>query len=336
MRALPRRLLLDAASGDLSRYFRTLLRAILASALLVSTHALRPAYAGWSKTAWNLTTPLTTIGVSGDTLFAAVKGDSAMYLSTDRGDHWAMLPGAPAGVVMFASHGPAVSAATANGIFRAHSSRQWSMLVDLRPYGITPSCLIAPSDSLLVCGGTGGLLRSTNGGAAWMRSDSSLDIGEVSSLAWVDGSLFAIWTPPRSSASEVHRSTDSGASWSNTTTPADYFYDGKIFACDTLYLPGNPGPLGRRSALFAYFRQSFLVSTDFGASWAPADGGLTDPLTGGPPRSTRGPRLASISMRPQRPDCLSPATACTGLRSMEAPISRPQLWWPPPARLSCS
>lgn len=152
------------------------------------------------------------------------------------------------------------------------------------PYGGSTSIVVAdPTNPAILYAGThhGGVFKSTNSGASWVRSETGLGNAYVSGLA-IDPS-----TPSRLYAgvgSGVLRSTDSGGSWTTVAT----------FSARTLTVdPGVP-----QNVYAAAGNDGFFKSTDAGSTWAPINTGMPSV-----------PNAQSLAVAPSPPGTLY---ACTG------------------------
>jgi hypothetical protein len=191
------------------------------------------------------------------------------------------------------------------------------------------SLTVDPNDPSIVWAGTNGeggqfgIFRSADGGATWTLKASGVSAGEhgivFRGFTVQPGNSRVVWAMAEVPTAEwgrefnrvrgrVYRSTDGGESWS-------LLWDGENLARYLIVDPTNPSVLYLSTGIFDREADNsdcgagrggglgVLKSTDGGATWAPANAGLTDLYVG------------SLRMHPANPAVLFAATgnnACSG------------------------
>lgn len=213
-------------------------------------------------------------------------GPVGVFKSTDGGETWSHLTGAPAvpasDVAIDPSNPTTVYAAIGdifghpqNGIWKStNGGATWAKLSGGLPTSThgRVSVAVAPSNPLRLyalitnpSSGTGGGasslggFRSDNGGASW----ASLPIGNIqASYGWYLSLVTVSPTDPNTvlmGGLTLHRSTNAGASWSNVTPPHVDLHAAAWDASGRLVV-GDDGGLHR--------------TTNVGSSWSPLNQGL--------------------------------------------------------------
>jgi photosystem II stability/assembly factor-like uncharacterized protein len=191
---------------------------------------------------------------SRDHLFASVYG-KGMYRSTDNGTTWAKEDSGLTALTVrtsFVDKSNAVWVATESGLFRSsNNGDSWSLIKPGYFYNVylDSSMAIAMDDGVM-------LYRSTDQGTSWSSHPiTNLGFDGVHP----DGSYIA-----SSTTSQIFRSTDFGATWTDLHT-------GVSWNGDAWSVTFNP----RGDIFYARSGAGILVSGDTGKTWIVMNGGLT-------------------------------------------------------------
>jgi photosystem II stability/assembly factor-like uncharacterized protein len=236
-----------------------------------------------------------------------------VYLTADGGATWSDTWGSTAGTPSAVSAGGgAVYVSTQKGVFH-WSGSGWVAATDSTVKNATVLAAAPLLTTTAIVNGTGGIFRTTDGGATWTNALSLGTSSPIQGLAWdPSNSLIAYAT----GVQYVYRSTDGGASWSpcpslgaqviynvavDPVTPTNVYvsaalgffsstnsgaswsgpYKANGSSVNAFVLdPGTPGTIwasGSTSGSASAITSGPLYkSTDSGQTWTSANSGLTD------------------------------------------------------------
>ncbi|MBN1447894.1 MAG: T9SS type A sorting domain-containing protein [Bacteroidetes bacterium] len=189
--------------------------------------------------------------VDGGTVFAGL--NNTTYFTTDLGETWEQVTGMQ-GVNVYAVHRLSqdrLGAETSGGFYTSEDDgRSWTHTAGdrIRQYF---SAFHVSTTGLLLAGSDGTLLRSTDEGNTWQKSDDGIHVTGISALCCpVDGSYLV-----GGMECDIRRSTDAGQSWRMTDTVFRSFTTEDI--------------IEGRNEVYAvtYDDQQFKRSTNNGINW---------------------------------------------------------------------
>jgi len=201
----------------------------------------------------------------------------SVFRTTDAGAHWTSasdgLQASGINVIATAASAPATLYAGAhNGVFRSSDGAQtWTHpALGVRNLGVGPLAVDPTAPSTMYTTSGGDVLKTTDGGAHWSASNAGLSPElEVDWLA-VDpvspSIVYAVQSTPFAGRTVFYKSTDGGVHWAR---PSDVSFDPGALQAFAI-APTQPSTL-----LSGVNFLGVLKSTDGGASWAPANSGLT-------------------------------------------------------------
>ncbi len=216
------------------------------------------------------------LALDGDSVYVVDRGDGSVDVSHDRGETWALLPGAqvaaPEGIA--ARHGViAISSPSTDSLLLSSDGGVTWRTVDAATGGFAgPAGVAIDVDGtvFVVNSRTGSVSVGASGGASWTTVDAAQTgfVAPYAIAAGPDGVLYV--TDP--GASGLARSVDHGASWTSSDGFANAWAvgvapDGSIYLTDgiqtVVQLAAVPGPV---SGLAAAWNQDGTL----GVTWAGA------------------------------------------------------------------
>ena len=199
-----------------------------------------------------------TLAVIGKNLLAGTFG--GVHLSTDRGDSWTYLDDGPPCVVnCFHGSGTDVLAGTMEGVyFTSETGDSWNT-VNEGLIGTVVSVVLRSGTALFAGTRDGGLFRSDDNGARWVKT--ALHSRSVTSLVASGTDLFA------GTGGGVWHSSDGGSYWSWVNAGMQLGIAG---------LAVIPRGIGGEYLFAGTDTGGVFLSTNRGAIWTPVDSGLTE------------------------------------------------------------
>jgi hypothetical protein len=197
------------------------------------------------------------LGTAGTTIFAGSDAGGGVFASTDAGRNWfrssSGLTGDGHNVLCFATTGGAVVAGTRSGAYRTtDNGAHWVLCSSGLTNTAVPTLYAWGAD--LFAGTYGNnVYRSTNAGVDWTRTPGKLGNPNVRALTAVGSLLLAGTYGPGT----IYRTSDLGTVWTAA---------GHGITCE-----GVSGLAVHAGKVFAVSYDGLMLSSDQGATWAPAD-----------------------------------------------------------------
>jgi photosystem II stability/assembly factor-like uncharacterized protein len=233
----------------------------------------------WVQTSGPNVSSVSRFAVIGKNLFAGTSDvggsyrGSGVFRSTDDGGTWTAVNSGLTDTIVsaLAASGTNLFAGTSTGAYlTTNNGAGWTAINTGLPITYVNAFAeigINGSSRILFAGTGKGLFRSADNGASWTPSSSGLTDTVITALAVIPtpGGMDLIAGVSKGDGGwdgGIFRSTDSGATWSNTDLPSTTVFSLVVIGTN----------------LFAGTYDYVYLSTDNGSSWSYASGGLTNHL----------------------------------------------------------